>query len=147
MLILALASAAAAAVTTAPASAEATGPVLAAPATAHSSHGRLPVPVPVVDWTGVWAEQVDPTRPGVTRYVARLELLRDGRFTWLNNYLCNAKQHPQFKIAMNSGTYKIDGEKVTFDGDLFDATGKADLLAPHKMVLNGRTEVIREQSF
>jgi len=97
-----------------------------------------------VDIAGTWVEPVDKIKPGIRMYVQSLTLSRDGRFTWENGMVCNAALCPQVKRGINRGTYRIDGEKLTFDGNLFDATGKT-FGDPNAIEVDGR-HLVRDAS-
>ncbi|MFG2987375.1 hypothetical protein ACGFYQ_40170 [Streptomyces sp. NPDC048258] len=72
---------------------------------------------------GHWSEPVDKNRPGITQYIEKLTFTADGRFEQINNYVCNQKNCPVFKIGLNKGTYRTDGNTIHLDGNLTDLTG------------------------
>ncbi|MFZ3467534.1 hypothetical protein ACODT3_39725 [Streptomyces sp. 4.24] len=55
---------------------------------------------------------------------------------------------PKFRQGANKGTYTYKSEfgtaTVTFDGNLFDATGKVDLADPTMMIIDGRRSLHRD---
>ncbi|MFG2715072.1 hypothetical protein ACGFX2_31595 [Streptomyces goshikiensis] len=72
---------------------------------------------------GHWSEPVDKNRPGITHYIEKLTFTADGRFEQINNYVCNQKNCPVFKIGLNKGTYRTHGNTIHLDGNLADLTG------------------------
>ncbi|MEV7614115.1 hypothetical protein [Streptomyces sp. NPDC089799] len=51
-----------------------------------------------------------------------LTLTADGTFSRLNNVVCNAQHCPAFKIGVNEGSYRVYGDTIRFDGNLYDFT-------------------------
>ncbi|MFD3555568.1 hypothetical protein ACFWWA_26245 [Streptomyces goshikiensis] len=73
--------------------------------------------------SGSWSEPVDKNRPGITHYIEKLTFTAGGTFEQINNYVCNQKNCPVFKIGLNKGTYRTDGNTIHLDGNLTDLTG------------------------
>ncbi|MCX4545805.1 hypothetical protein [Streptomyces sp. NBC_01565] len=100
------------------------GPAAASPTSASAERvGETSASARDVRLIGHWSEPVDKYRPGITHYIEKLTFTADGRFEQINNYVCNQKNCPVFKIGLNKGTYRTDGNTIRLDGNLADLTG------------------------
>ncbi|MER5889246.1 hypothetical protein ABT160_35930 [Streptomyces sp. NPDC001941] len=104
---------------------------LAAPAAAYdapapTTQQTTSTPAAGAHWlVGSWAERVDKSRPGITFYTSKLTFTRDGRFTLVPGVQCNDRICPQFKLALNQGTYRVTGRTIHLKGNLGTLRGRA----------------------
>ncbi|WP_405436300.1 hypothetical protein OG373_05485 [Streptomyces avidinii] len=100
------------------------GPATASPAPVSEARGgKASASAHDVRLVGHWSEPVDKNRPGITHYIEKLTFTADGRFEQINNYVCNQKDCPVFKIGINKGTYRTDCNTIRLEGNLTDLTG------------------------